>query len=171
MLGRIEEFKALRPEITTIYIGWNALYAESEAFGIESYLKSVRLFRKAYGKLKEKIFGRTEMALEAYGRPKHVQRDAPEVQALEGFEPTFMSDLETIVQEMQAAGSEVVLIILPGLYVMDEEPIQRAMEIGHLPTFTENPYVLAKMSAEYNKRLRRMARSQDLLLVDLGVEP
>jgi lysophospholipase L1-like esterase len=167
VLGRIEEFKALRPEITTIYLGWNALYAEPEQYGVEYHLKSVRLFRKAYGKVREKIFGRTEMALEAYKKPKHVRRDAPEVEALEGFTPPFMPDLETIVKEMRSAGSEVVLLTLPGLFAMDEEPSPQALKVGHLPTFTDNPYVLAKMSEEYNKRLRRLAKSQDLLLVDL----
>ena len=167
VLGRIEEFKALRPEITTVYIGWNALYEEPETYGVGYYLKSVRLFRKAYGKVREKLFGRTEMAIEAYSKQKHVQRDAPEVKALEGFTPTFMTDLETIVREMRAAGSEVVLLTLPGLFVMDEEPSAQALRVGHLPTFTDNPFVLAKLSEGYNKRLRRLAKSDDLLLVDL----
>jgi lysophospholipase L1-like esterase len=167
VLARIDEYKLLNPEITTIYIGWNALYAEPESHGVEHYFKSVRLFRKAYGKLEEKIYGRTQMALQAYGKPKHVQRDAYEVRALEGFEPTFMTDLETIVKEMRKAGSEVVLITLPGLFLMDEEPSQKALAVGHLPTFTDNPYVLAKMSAEYNMRLRRLAKNQGLLVIDL----
>ncbi len=165
VLGRIKEFKALRPEITTIYIGWNALYAES--FGVEYYLKSVRLFKKAYGKAQEKLFGSTEMALEAYSKPKRVQRDASEVRALDGFQPTFMSDMEMIVKEMQSVGSAVVLITLPGLFVMNEEPSQRALEIGHLPIFTDNPYVLAKISTEYNQRLRHLAKSLGLFAVDL----
>jgi lysophospholipase L1-like esterase len=167
VLGRIQEFKALRPEITTIYIGWNVLYAEPESYGVEYYLKSVRLFRRAYEKAREKIFGRTEMALEAYSKPKHVQRDASEVRALDEFTPTFMSELEMIVKEMRAAGSEVVLLTLPGLFVMDEEPSPQALKVGHLPTFTDNPYVLAKISMEYNKRIRRLAKSEDLLLIDL----
>jgi lysophospholipase L1-like esterase len=167
VLWRIEEFKALRPEITTIYIGWNALYGEPENYGVEYYLKSVKLIRKAYGKLREKIYGRTEVALEAYSKPKHVQRDAPEVQALDGFEPTFMSDLEAIVNEMRASGSEVVLVTLPALFVMDEEPSPQALKVGHLPLFTDNPYVLAKISMEYNKRLRSFAKNHNLLLVDL----
>jgi hypothetical protein len=128
VLGRIQELKALRPEITTVYIGWNALYAES--FGIEHHLKSVQLLRKAYGKVSENLFGRIEMALEAYTKPKRVQRDAPQVEALDGFTPLFMTDLETIVKEMRAAGSEVVLLTLPGLFVMDEEPSAQALEVG-----------------------------------------
>jgi len=167
VLGRIDEFKALRPEITTIYIGWNALYAEPEGYGAEYYLKSVRLFRRAYEKVREKIVGRTEMALEAYSKPKHARRDAPEVLALDGFQPIFMADLEKIITEMRASGSEVVLLTLPGLFVMDEEPSPQSLKVGHLPTFTDNPYVLAKISMEYNKRIRRLAKSEDLLLIDL----
>ena len=78
-----------------------------------------------------------------------------------------MTDLEKIVKEMRAAGSEVVLLTLPGLFVMDEEPSPLALKVGHLPTFTDNPYVLAKISEEYNKRLRGLAKSENLLLIDL----
>jgi len=141
------------------------LYAES--FGVEYYLKSVRLFKKAYGKAQEKRFGSTEMALEAYSKPKDRKRDASEVRALDGFQPTFMSDMEMIVKEMQSVGSAVVLITLPGLFVMNEEPSQRALKIGHLPIFTDNPYVLAKISTEYNQRLRHLAKSLGLFAVDL----
>jgi len=167
VLARIDEFKALRPEITTIYIGWNVLYQEPESHGIESYLKSIKLFRKAYEKIQEKIFGHTQVALAAYTKPKRVEHDAPEVRALDGFQPSFLTDLENVVKEMRGAGSKVVLLTLPGLFVMDEEPTPRALEVGHLPTFTDNPYVLAKMSMEYNKLLRRLAKEQGLVLVDL----
>jgi lysophospholipase L1-like esterase len=50
---------------------------------------------------------------------------------------------------------------------MDEEPSAQALEVGHLPTFTDNPYVLAKISQEYNKTLRRLGKSHGLLVVDL----
>lgn len=50
---------------------------------------------------------------------------------------------------------------------MDEEPSRQALEIGHLPTFTDNPYVLAKISMECNKVLRRLAKEQGFLLIDL----
>lgn len=167
VLARIDEFKALRPEITTIYIGWNALYQEPFASGVEKYLKSVGLVRKVYQKIRAKIIGHTQAALEAYKKPKHVDRDAAAVQVLEGFQPSFFTDLETIVKEMRGAGSKVILLTLPGLFTLDEEPTPRALEIGHLPTFTDNPYVLAKMSTEYNKLLRRLAKEQGLVLVDL----
>jgi lysophospholipase L1-like esterase len=50
---------------------------------------------------------------------------------------------------------------------MDEEPSPQALKVGHLPLFTDNPYVLAKISEEYNKRLRSLAQRHGLLLVDL----
>ena len=95
VLGRIEEFKVLGPEITTIYIGWNALYAEPESYGVEYHLKSVPL-RKGLWKDQGEDFGRTEMALEAYSKPKHIQRDAPEVSALDGFTPSSWPSLKRL---------------------------------------------------------------------------
>ena len=41
------------------------------------------------------------------------------------------------------------------------------MKIGHLPTFTDNPYVLAKMSEGYNAELRKLATREGLQLIDL----
>ena len=68
---------------------------------------------------------------------------------------------------MRAAGSEVVLVTLPGLYASDRDPSSRALEIGHLPTFTDNPFVLARMAERYNDQLRALARERGLVLVDL----
>jgi hypothetical protein len=71
------------------------------------------------------------------------------------------------VDEMQAAGSRVVLVTLPGLYASDRDPSPRALEIGHLPAFTDNPFVLARMAERYNDQLRRLASERGLGLVDL----
>jgi hypothetical protein len=59
------------------------------------------------------------------------------------------------------------LVTLPGLYAMDEEPSDLALQVGHLPTFTDNPYVLAKMSEQYNIALRNLAAQRGLLVIDL----
>ncbi|MFQ5585210.1 MAG: SGNH/GDSL hydrolase family protein [Thermodesulfobacteriota bacterium] len=166
ILYRIEEFKALRPEITTIYIGWNALYAEVP-FGVERYLYTVRLLKKAYKWFLVSRMGQQEAALRAYNKPKNPERGARGVRSLDRYTFSFMNDVEEIVREMQSAGSMVVVLTLPGLFVMDGEVTGRALEIGHLPTFTDNPYVIAKMSEEYNKGLRRLAQKYNLRVIDL----
>jgi hypothetical protein len=83
------------------------------------------------------------------------------------YTPTFLPDVVRIVDEMRAGGSEVVLVTLPGLYSSDRDPSPRALEIGHLPTFTDNPFVVARMAERYNDRLRALARERGLALVDL----
>jgi lysophospholipase L1-like esterase len=50
---------------------------------------------------------------------------------------------------------------------MDEAPDARALAKGHLPVFTDNPYVLARMVERYNDSLRELARARGLTLVDL----
>ncbi len=68
---------------------------------------------------------------------------------------------------MEAAGSRVVILTLPGLYTTDRDPSPAALAIGHLPTFTDNPFVLARMAERYNDVLRALARGRGLGVVDL----
>jgi lysophospholipase L1-like esterase len=112
-------------------------------------------------------FGGARVALQDYERPKRPLRGAADVRRLDRYVPPFLHDVVRIVDEMQAAGSRVVLVTLPGLYSSDREPSPAAMEIGHLPPFTDNPFVLARMAERYNDELRALARARNLTLVDL----
>jgi hypothetical protein len=78
-----------------------------------------------------------------------------------------MADIEELVRAMQSAGSRVVLVTLPGLYTLDSPPTEKALQIGNLPAFTNNPYVLAKMSERYNAELRSLADREHLPVIDL----
>jgi lysophospholipase L1-like esterase len=167
VLLRIEEFKALRPEITTVYIGWNAMFATRPPTGVERYLRSWWLVGEVVGKFRRKLGLDKEAALEQYLMKKNPDRDAAEIDDLDGYRPVFLPEVETIVTEMRAAGSEVVLVTVPGLYTLDENPSARALEVGHLPEFTDNPFVLAKLSTEYNQRLRELAQRLGVELIDL----
>lgn len=44
---------------------------------------------------------------------------------------------------------------------------ERALKVGHLPTFTRNPYVLAMMTQRYNQSLRTLAERRGLVVIDL----
>jgi lysophospholipase L1-like esterase len=163
-LKRIREFQALKPEITTVYIGWNALYAEdAEPHGPNGFeFYSPWLIRSALSRLFP-----LEYARYYYNHAKDPDRGDPELQKLNGYVPPFMPDVEQIVAQMQASGSHVVILTLPGLFSLDEQPTRHALDIGHLPTYTENPFVLAKMSAQYNDALRAFATQHGIQLVDL----
>jgi hypothetical protein len=107
VLARLDEFRALRPEITTLYIGWNALYRErylEDARGASRFLHSVRLLSRASTLLRARLVDPQEAARAAYERPKRPDRAAPELRILDDYRPSFLPQLERIV-EMRTAGS------------------------------------------------------------------
>lgn len=170
VLSRIDQFKRLRPEVTTVYIGWTPLFAGPQVTGVSrswARLDSLRLAGIGVNLVLQAVEGAHPLDLHANTAPKHPDADAPEVRRLNDFVPGFMPDLEAIAREMQSVGSKVILVTLPGLYTSDGPVSAKALEVGHLPAFTDNPYVLAKMSERYNEALRRLAERQHLQLIDL----
>lgn len=170
VLARIDEFAALRPQLVTLYIGWNALYRDrflDDARGPRRYLHSARLLSRVVEAARAKLSDGRQAAVEAYERPRRADRGAQELRLLDTYVPSFFPDVARIVERMQAAGSRVVILTLPGLYATDVAPSARALEIGHLPTFTDNPFVLAGMAERYNHALRGLARDRGVVLVDL----
>jgi lysophospholipase L1-like esterase len=170
VLARIDEFAALRPQLVTLYVGWNALYRErfiEDARGARRYLHSARLLSRVLEAARARLSDRHQTAVEAYERPRRAEREARELRLLEEYVPSFFPAVIRIVEAMQAAGSRVVILTLPGLYATNESPSPRALAIGHLPTFTDNPLVLARMAERYNEALRALARERGIDLVDL----
>lgn len=173
VLYQIDRYKALRPSIVTIYIGWGSLYTESHALATRpSWLRldSVRLVERGFGYVWSALQSpavRARLAQTAALTKKRPDADAPELRRLDGFVPTFMGDVEEITRELRPAGITVVLITLPGLYTLDAPPSEAALRIGNMPTFTDNPYVLAKMAERYNAELRALGLRERLPVIDL----
>ena len=168
VIYEIERYKALKPELTTLYIGWNALYTDNPVTTWwERHFKIVFLTKKAARIGRQVVSDAREYALRMYGKPLYPNPDAPLVKSLETYQPSFIADLEKIINEMESIGSRVVLMTLPGLFLMDENPTEKALSMGHLPDFTENPFVLARMSERYNSELRALAARRKIALIDL----
>jgi lysophospholipase L1-like esterase len=62
-----------------------------------------------------------------------------------------------------------VILTLPGLYRIGETPSPQALAQGHLPQYTDNPFVLAKLTERTNEALRALARRRGFALVDLAL--
>ena len=168
VLYEIKRYKALKPEIVTLYIGWNSLFSSSpwkDAW--ENRLRVVWLFKSANTISQVFAGGRKAYALKMYKRVLKPIPNSPEVKALETYRPLSMDKIEKIVDELESAGSRVVLITLPGLFMSSVKPTPKALKIGHLPYFTENPYVLAKLTERFNIALRGLADRRGLGLIDL----
>jgi lysophospholipase L1-like esterase len=158
VLLRMREFKSLRPAITTVYLGWNQLFSEAPTH--DGGLLEVA--RNATRSLARRQPGYAEGQ---YEKQKQVDPNEPGLAALDGWCPS-VEGLRTIVRELKGAGCQVAVLTLPGLFTMDE-PTELALQIGHLPEWTANPYALAKVTERYNWALKELASQEDLMLVDL----
>jgi lysophospholipase L1-like esterase len=171
ILMRIDDYKALEPELTTIYIGWNEVFRalreipETE-HRASSGLYSVRLVRDAY---RQTLQDPADAALAQFRRPKRPDRGDPLLARIDRWEPVFLTEIEAIVDEMESVGSRVCVVTLPGLFVENLEPSDRALEMGHLPEGTDNPFVLARLTERYNDALRSLAERRGLMIVDLAM--
>ena len=176
ILARIDEFAELRPDLTLIHVGWNALFSETLEFlprerpqsaePARGGLRSVALVRRVALRLKRLGTDRRE-ALAAYTETKRPDAKDPALTRLETYTPSFVHEIEEIATRMRSSGSLVVLTTLPALYRTDVPPSPAALKIGHLPRFTNNPYVLAGMVERYNQSLFKLAEQHVLAVVDL----
>jgi lysophospholipase L1-like esterase len=171
LIQRLNEFKALKPEVTLIYIGWGGLFNTREDPSIHWWTpRSIWLLSAIKGRLfpSEAADASLEAKLRRiYARPKHPAADSEEVTRLSSYTPSFMGDLRRLGREMSWAGSRVVVITLPGLYRTGEAISPKALQLGHLPEYTDNPYVLAQMVERYNVQLREEARKHGWVVADL----
>jgi len=167
VLWRMAHFKAVKPDITLILLGWNVIYGDLEfkRFPLWTMGFVAKVARFARSKLRDPL----EQAADLYAKPKHPVRASREVVHLESYVPErFVGQLAQIVTQMRSTGSRVVLMTLPGLFVMEEaRPADQALKKGHLPHFTDNPYVLAKLTDRYNQAIRAAAQRFGTGLIDL----
>lgn len=168
ILLNMDRYKAVQPDIVTIYIGWNAIYGVTDMFlGMERYLYSLRFIEKLWYRLQLLFSTPQALALKEYNQEKNYNPNDQSIHVLDDYDMKFLQDIEKIVDEFLAFGSQVVIVTLPGLFNTYEQPSELAMKVGHLPPFTDNPFFLARMTEIYNERLRALARQRDLQLIDL----
>lgn len=160
VLARIDDYRRLEPEITAIYLGWNALFAERPGG-----LATTAVIRRAGAALLPGDPRRRAAA--ALARPKRPDPDDPWLARLDDHVPAFIPELERIGEAMERSGSRVVILTLPGLFD-GSNPTPEALAIGHLPEFTDNPHLLARLTERANEALRATARRRGWLLVDVA---
>jgi len=174
VLYRMEEYKLLKPEITTIYIGMNDLYSpETIQFinqkekSIICQFNSIHILSRLIRGLKT-FFGKNRRSLDEYNKSKNPDKNDPLIEKIEKFTPRFIEELNQIIKHFKETESCVVLITIPGLYSMDKIPGKLALKKGHLPVYTDNPFVIAKLTERYNSILRNLAEKNEIHLVDLS---
>lgn len=169
LLIEVERYKAIKPDVVMIYIGWNAIY--SDAGNVSSIYQLSALWR-LIDKIKRFIdFLSVDPKAEAYRllhKEKLVNIHSPDLATLDSYEPRSLQYIKKLTEKLEASGASIILITLPGLFTMDRTPDDKSLEIGHLPQETQNPYVLAKLTRRYNESIRSFADENGYELIDLS---
>lgn len=168
VLWEMNRYKFLKPEIALVFIGWNDLFHRTPwPDALENKFRIIWLLKKAARAMKV-IFGDAEgQARALYYRELKPVRNSADVSRLESYTPHVLESINQIIDEFESIGTDVVLVTLPGLFTMQANPSPKALKIGHLPYFTDNPFVLAKLTERYNGALKELAVRRGVGIIDL----
>ena len=168
ILFEMDRYKALKPEIVILYIGWNALFSYNPwPDALENKFRIVWLINRTIRSLRAVLWDPRAHATKLFNRKLYPDPTSSDVESLNGYTPPFLDKVELILEGFKSIGTEVVLVTLPGLFVSESLPSSKAMKIGHLPYFTDNPFVLAKLMERYNAALRALKAGHGGDILDL----
>jgi cellulose synthase/poly-beta-1,6-N-acetylglucosamine synthase-like glycosyltransferase/lysophospholipase L1-like esterase len=169
VLSRVEEYRALEPDLVLVCVGSDTIHSRKDkAYGLAGQIRLLRVARVLSNRFGTRRSLQSEGAAEMRLRAPRPDPGAPEIRGSLGHTPSFLPEVEELTRKMLAAGSRVVLLTVPSLFLLEDEPSPRALEIGRLPTFTENPYVMAALVAGYNQALRELAQREGAELIDVA---
>lgn len=154
----MDRFTSLKSNVVVLYIGWNDLFSD-----VSATCRSCRYSRLLY--LVKYYFARqTYPTLQ--GR---ANLEDPDIRKIGNYKPEFAAQLEHVIRRLKSAETKLFLVTLPGLYFTGKEQLPEVSGIAHLPSFTDNPVVLAKLTQAYNDEVRRVAQKTNIGLIDLSL--
>lgn len=168
VLNEMPRYLALKPEIVTIYIGWNSIFdVEIDVIGAPIPLKSLWLIRNAIAAFNRLMINDASSATRAYKKESRPNAESPVIEGAHRFTPAYFDDITKIVDSFRAIDTQVYLITLMGMFQLDRVPSATALEVGHLPSWTDNPFELAALVDRNNDLLKRMSEQENVNLIDL----
>lgn len=161
-------YRDVGARVCVVMIGWNDLFAEDGSYGtVWGGARSLALVRRGFRLLARLVGERGSTAHELRTKALVPVLDDPQIERYRHYVPPFLPRVEAIGEALAATGCRVALATLPGLYLPDTMPTPRALAIGHLPAFTDNPLVLAAMTESTNRAYRDLAARRGWQLIDL----
>ncbi len=164
-LLRLPDYRAVKPQLCLIMIGWNNLYAESAPGHLRTLGEARRIVRMVGNGLGN---GGIDADRALRQRQKHFDPDDPRVGQFRAARPAFVDDVEKLGESLESAGCKIAIATLAGLYVEGVAPSAKALEIGHLPAFTDNPAMLAASTTAANDGLRDLAKRRGWHIADVA---
>ncbi len=164
-LYEIDRYRALQPDIALILIGWN------ELFRLDRYslYKTPWLLRRTELALKQVMSNSSNSATHLYKRNVSPNLEDPEIKKWSESPLPFLKDVEALIRRLKQDEVDVYLISLYGLFSSSEAMSDSALQKGHLPQFTDNPYVFKAMTENYNRQLKKISQKMSVNLIELDV--
>lgn len=155
VLLRLPYFLSFKPDLATLYIGWNA-FPPSPGREPRSLPEHSLIYRTLRDFMHRIGPGAREAEAPNYYRAVKNFR----------YRPAFLPQLEEIVGRLKAHGVTPVLFTLPMLYSANYPPDPRTFSLAH-PSHSGNLYLFAAQTRDYNRALRELAGRQQIPLIDL----
>jgi len=143
---------SFKPDLATLYIGWNDLWEEPETgFWEEHFLlcrtvKGFTLWLKSPKKFIDRKFYRP---LPGYR-----------------YHPTFLKRVKRILDALERNHTLPVLLTIPCLFLPDQTPDPHTLALGKVE-LSGNAFILAAKLRDYNQALRELAAKENIPLVDV----
>lgn len=167
LLFELPRYRALKPDVVTIYIGWNALYSTDMATAYQGFtFKSPWLVDRLKASLSHLTSSIVDEASLQYHKVPKLDPDVSRRKKWPMEKMAFTKDVEQLIKAFRAMGAKVYVMTLFGLFQSDREPTKAALNIGHLPPWTDNPYDLAAVVDQYNMYLHHIAARSNVALID-----
>lgn len=165
----LERYLEQEPQIVTIMIGWNDIYTSPPDF-ISPFgnLATVRATKRVLSYLETAFLSKDQMLEKMYGSSASADVNADIVHKLKDYLPPYIHRLRGLTERLSSSGAIVHLVTLPGIFTMSSMPSDKALRIGHLPSYTRNPFVVAAISDAFNNSIRELAADGRIKVIDLA---
>lgn len=165
-LGR---YLRLEPDIVTIFVGWNDIFSEHQYPDVwYMHFATLKLLGRIQTMITTLILDTDEAIKNMYASHTDVSIDDANIAWANGVKMPFIERAIKIAAEFQRSGSDVYLVTLPGLFVENELPSTKALQIGHLPKSINNPIVFAALTTRANGLLKEAAGEHNVKVLDLA---
>jgi len=167
VLKRVDEFLVTEPDLVTIYLGWNRTISRADPRKSLSLYRQLALYRVYY----HFLLSREDTGLRKdYNKHTVYDKKAPALELLRNYDFSYdISDLDALVSKIRADNKNrrIVIVTLAGLFDIEVEPDQRALDIAYPTASTNNLYAYPILTKRYNNELREYTRDKRLDLIDL----
>lgn len=169
-LAELERYNNMAPDIVTILVGWNDIFSERPLFGSwEQWFRVIWLVRRAIRTVEIPDNSGEVAAKQFFDKPRRPNANEALLEKMDQYRPAFLKGIAELTHSLSASGAQVVLMTLPGLYQDRETISEQSLSIGHLPRFTDNPYVLSKLTTQFNHLLLEFGNRQGIPIIDLAL--